>query len=100
MRKTNDSVTIEDWSNPPWKSQLLVVGNSAFGLFQPDGNPAIDFVYLRDKNDPNNRDVILYKANPMNLTFSQNGKLVVVQIQGEKDNKSFNLATSVERRNS
>lgn len=97
LRKAQDPVTIANWTNPPWKSQVLVVGDTAFGLYQ--SNSTVDFVYLKNKNNTTQRDVILAGASPINLTFSQNATLFTTRIQGKKYSKPFNLTDSVSRRN-
>jgi len=99
VRKASTSVTIENWANPPWKSQILVVDNRAFGLYQANSNAVQDFVYLADKSNINNRKVILSNANPINWIFTANGSLITIQTNGKKNKESFDLTTAVCKRN-
>ena len=85
------SVTIDNSKNPPW----LVVDNSAFAIFKPDNK----FVYLKDKSNTSAQDVILDQASSLNWTLVTNGALIGVQIQGKKGKESFDLSTSMLRRN-
>ena len=93
------SVSVNNWSNPPWIRPVLVADNSAFGLYKPADSPTVDLVYLKDKNNTSARDIILYKANSLDWTFSENGKLITVEIQGQKDTEDFDLSTSILKRN-
>lgn len=81
-----------------WKSQILEVDNKAFGLYQPAGKK-IDFVYLKDKSVHSQQDVLLDDADSLTLTLTQAGKIVTVRAQGQKNKESFDLSTSVMRRN-
>lgn len=99
VRRTYGSVTIENWSNPPWKSQVLVIENSAFGLYQSASNQPLEFVYMKDLTKPNERDRLLSNLTSGNLVFTQAGNLVTAQISGKKGKESFSINTSAVKRN-
>jgi len=110
VRKTNGGVAIENWDST-WKSQVLVVGSSAFGVHQSNSTAPKSFVYLKDKTNPTAQDVIfsLTSANMTNealsLNFSQTSTLVTARVQGRKyipgkeQCEPFDLQTSVSQRN-
>lgn len=86
-------------SDGQWVSQAIIADARAFALFKQNTSPAIDFVYLKDKTKPDERDVIFYQADNMSLTPAINGKLLTINIQGVKNDESFDLTTSVMKRN-
>jgi prepilin-type N-terminal cleavage/methylation domain-containing protein len=102
VRKAQGAINISNEMDPNWKSQVLTVDNSAFGLYQPPGTKT-EFVYLKNKSDTSNRDIFMEVDSNKNETIgfipTQNGKIVTVRVYGQKDKESFDLSTSVMRRN-
>jgi prepilin-type N-terminal cleavage/methylation domain-containing protein len=98
VRKASAISIEKNWPDPPWKSEILIVDNSAFGLYQEGENQRIDFVYLKDRTEPTDRDIILTGAQTPTLDFSQDGRLITVNLKGEKDRVRFDLSTAVMRR--
>jgi prepilin-type N-terminal cleavage/methylation domain-containing protein len=89
----------DTWPYPPWVSKMLIVDNSAFGLYQPAGQK-IDFVFVPDKNNRAVRDPLLTQADEMSFTVAQNGKSVVINILGKKQTQegkqeSFSISNFV-----
>ncbi|KPK96718.1 MAG: hypothetical protein AMJ95_12665 [Omnitrophica WOR_2 bacterium SM23_72] len=96
VRRTYGSITIENWSNPPWKSQVLVIENNAFGLYQSASNHPMRFVY---RYPDGAMDVLLDNLSSGNLVFTQAGNLVNAQFSGKKGKESFYINTSAVKRN-
>lgn len=102
VRKAQGTINVGNEMDPNWKSQVLTMGNSAFGLYKPPGTKT-EFVYLKNKSDTTKRDILMEVDSNKNETIvftpSQNGKIVTVRVYGRKDKESFDLSTSVMRRN-
>jgi len=87
------TITLKTWANPPWLPNMLVIDNSAFGLYRPAGSLTTDFVFVPDINNTANREPILTGANPLTFTFSVSGKLVTVQeLSGTKNSEGFSVS--------
>jgi len=85
--------------------QVLVADKSAFCLYNgPDclackateniEGPGIDFVYIEDTDNPNNKAAIVCNAKTMNLTFTPinpSFKSVLIEIEGTNGKESFAL---------
>jgi prepilin-type N-terminal cleavage/methylation domain-containing protein len=82
------------WPTPPWGPNMLIVDNSAFGLYQPVGEK-IYFVFVPDKTNQTVREPLLTQADTMSFTITPNGKSVTLQIQGTKNNESFTVSNFV-----
>ena len=87
----------------PWVGSRIVVvngvgNNSVFGLYQ--NTDSVDFVYLENIADENDREVILSvpNADTVTLTLISGAKLFEVQIQGEKGGVPFDMSTTILRR--
>lgn len=91
-------INISNTPDSNWKSQILELDNRAFGLYQPDG-AKIDFVFLNDKADLSQRDILVDDADSLTLNLVQSGRMVTVTLQGQKGKESINLSTSVMMRN-
>jgi len=88
-RKASVLTLDNTWPNPPWVSNVLIVDNSGFGLYQPAGQK-VDFVFVPDKNDKTVTEPLLTQADTMTFTVSTPvGKSVAVGIRGTKQNESF-----------
>jgi len=81
----------------PWVSNMLIVDNSAFGLYRPVGGK-IKFVFVPDKTNPGVRENIIEDLDTMSFAFILNGKSVNVNVQGTKDNEQFNISNFVATR--
>jgi len=97
-----------------WVSQKLIVDHHAFGLFQNDDTT--DFVYLPDKDDETNREVIFSVPSTGNVTLNfykppesagsvwpaaQDGdelNVVRAELVGEKQRIPFEMLTTIMRR--
>ncbi len=108
MRNADSSSVnfVTNKSNPPWvNQQQLIIGNEAFGLYQASGSTQRDFVHLPDKNNEANREVILSVPGAdlhWNVTCSPScpsPHYVTLTLNGEKNNKPFELQTTITRRN-
>ena len=100
------SVTIATASSLPgtqegtWINPVLIADNHAFAVFQPADKQTKDLVFLADKNLPNARNIILFAAEDINLVLVQeSGSLYNITIQGSKRRNSFDLSTSITKRN-
>ncbi|MCK5013961.1 MAG: type II secretion system protein [Candidatus Omnitrophica bacterium] len=92
-----------DAPGAPWIGSRIVVapdvGNyHVFGLYQ--NTDSVDFVYLKDITDENDRVVILSVPNTgtVTLTLTPGVKLFEVRIQGEKGGVPFDMSTMIMRR--
>jgi prepilin-type N-terminal cleavage/methylation domain-containing protein len=95
----------------PWVSDQLIFNNQgAFGIYKEAGSTTRDFVYLADKDDPTNREVILAIPDPeFNLVLKLDDdrvcvpdktyKNVTVTLDGTKDKIDFVLENTIMRRN-
>ena len=100
LRRTYGTVAVENWTNPPWIYPVLVVGNSAFGLYQGSSGQPIRFVYLKDKTQTNNQDILLSDlSSDTILTFTPNGNMITAQLSGKKGKNSFSVSMSAVKRN-
>jgi len=108
------SALYTETGNGSWVSQKLIVDHEAFGLFQ--NGAQVDFVYLPDKDDENQREIIFSVSSPGNVTLDFYKPPAVVggawpdvvvgdeleaikaQLQGHKDRIPFDAATIIMRR--
>lgn len=81
-----------------WIGDRLIVGNEVFGLYQTANTK--DFVHLPDKADENIREIILSVPNTdtINLTLTQNGKEIIVRVDGKRAKTSFDMSITVSMR--
>jgi type II secretory pathway component PulJ len=93
--------SIEQSASGQWMSEQLVLNNKeAFGLYRAAGSSTTDFVYLEDKSQTNNREVILSVPNSNSISFNVtlSGKAVTIRVNGNKGKIPFDLSTVVVRR--
>jgi prepilin-type N-terminal cleavage/methylation domain-containing protein len=93
---TLDKVSANAWSKPSgvsWNSDILIVGNSAFGFYRPV-NQKIKFVFIPDKTNHAGIENILENIDTTILpsfVITLSGKSVSIDIQGRKLTKSNKL---------
>jgi prepilin-type N-terminal cleavage/methylation domain-containing protein len=89
-------LSLETWSLP-WVSNMLIVDNSAFGLYRPTGGK-IKFVFVPNKTIPGVRENIIEDLDMMSFTFTLSGtpaKSVNLTVGGTKDSEPFNISNFV-----
>jgi hypothetical protein len=92
---------IEQAAGGQWMSEQLVIDNTeAFGLYKPTGSTITEFVYMADRAQPNNREVIFTVSANDTASFSVtiSGAAATVQLNGKKQKAPFDLSTIVMRR--
>jgi prepilin-type N-terminal cleavage/methylation domain-containing protein len=97
VRKASALSLDNTWPNPPWVSSILIVDNSAFGLYRPAGGK-IKFVFVPNKTNPGVRENIIEDLDTMSFSFTLSGtpnKSANVTVQGAKDNEPFNISNFV-----
>ncbi|HTY44617.1 MAG TPA: type II secretion system protein [Patescibacteria group bacterium] len=86
MARKASQLSRATWPDP-WVTDVLIVDNSAFGLYHytRGGISYCDFVFVPDKTDPSVRQPLLAEADgTTSFTVTPNGRSVSVQIQGSK----------------
>lgn len=83
------------WPNPPWVSNMLIVDNSAFGLYQPAGALKKDFVFVPDNNNRTVIEPVLTQADTASFTFNIDVKAADINIQGSKGKEDFSISNFI-----
>jgi len=93
-RKASILTVDNTWPNPPWVSNMLIVDNSAFGLYKPSGQK-VGFVFVPDKNNKTVTEPLLIQSDTESFTVTPIGKSVSIDIQGTKNKEEFNVSNFV-----
>jgi hypothetical protein len=83
------------WPNPPWVSNMLIVDNSAFGLYQPADALKKDFVFVPDNNNRALMEPVLTQADTASFTFNIDAKAADINIYGSKDKEDFSISNFI-----
>ena len=85
-----------------WLSERLICDNYAFGVYQANAGATKDLVYLPDKTDVNNREVILAvpSTDPLNfaVTITGTGTVAAVSVTGTMNDTAFTITGTMMRR--
>lgn len=97
-------VGLENWHRAEWPEDMLVLDDSAFGIYVPKKSTERQFVYLKDKDNINteeDQDKILIGAdiNTLAFTLDQTQRNITVRITGNKGKVGFDLTTAASKRN-
>lgn len=86
-------------ASAPWVSSKIIVDNEAFGVYKDTSKSTRELVYLPDKDDETNREVLFFTNDPdLEMTLIQGTKSVAITLKGKKNAIPFDMATKVKKR--
>ena len=106
VRSSIAAPTVDVSKNPSiWlDGKQLVIDQGAFGVYKTIDSPVREFVYLNDKNNETNREVLFrFEKNEDELMFSPSSTAsecssLMVKFKGTKDKIPFDLSSCIVRR--
>ncbi|MBN2119963.1 MAG: prepilin-type N-terminal cleavage/methylation domain-containing protein [Candidatus Omnitrophica bacterium] len=98
LRAANSAWVENTWPNPPWTSDILIIDNSAFAVYNSTQDQMASFVYLPDRSDTSIRKTI-FQSGLVNFYPAKNGNLFSIRLVGKQNLNPFDFSTKVLKRN-